>query len=246
MKRYEIKKCKPQLTIGQKFGALTVCSDPYYIVPPGSGHRRQYFDFKCDCGKIKECVKGACLKRGTGILTYCSRDCELYINALPKDVPEDSKLCKVGEKYNHLTVTKDAFYHKEKGSPNRHKYVEVQCKCGKFKKYRESKVFNGSYKSCGCVWEHKDKKERSWNFYEKLYGISKQDYYNILEKQNNKCCICGSGDSNTRMTSFLFIDHCHESGKVRGLLCNSCNTGLGCFKDSIENLKNAIKYLENQ
>ena len=42
----------------------------------------------------------------------------------------------------------------------------------------------------------------------------------------------------------LVVDHCHKTGKIRGLICDSCNVGLGRFKDNIDNLKNAIKYLE--
>ena len=58
--------------------------------------------------------------------------------------------------------------------------------------------------------------------------------------QNNKCLICG----NEQDGKDLAIDHCHTTNKVRGLLCNSCNLGLGCFKDNLDILASAIKYLE--
>jgi len=70
------------------------------------------------------------------------------------------------------------------------------------------------------------------------YGITSE----ILEKmkidQNYKCKICGKSVT-------LVVDHCHKSYKVRGLLCNNCNSGLGMFNDNIETIKNALKYLEN-
>lgn len=56
------------------------------------------------------------------------------------------------------------------------------------------------------------------------------------------CAICGAEPS----TRALAIDHCHDSGKIRGLLCTRCNIGLGYFKDSIENLTKAIEYLEER
>ena len=54
------------------------------------------------------------------------------------------------------------------------------------------------------------------------------------------CQICKQKDPRRS----LAIDHCHDSGKVRGMLCDNCNKALGCFKDSIDNLKNAIEYLK--
>lgn len=69
------------------------------------------------------------------------------------------------------------------------------------------------------------------------YGITLEDYEKIYVEQNGKCKICN------KHKSILNIDHCHVSGEVRGLLCWSCNIALGYFKDSLSNLKNAIKYL---
>lgn len=57
--------------------------------------------------------------------------------------------------------------------------------------------------------------------------------------QNNQCKICGIIPENR-----LFVDHCHISGKIRGLLCRDCNIGLGYFRDSEENLAKAIVYLK--
>lgn len=81
----------------------------------------------------------------------------------------------------------------------------------------------------------------------KKYGLTEESYNQMLEQQINKCGIC---EKELVRTSELHknpinIDHCHETGKVRGLLCNTCNTGLGGFKDSVDNLMNAIQYLKN-
>lgn len=73
------------------------------------------------------------------------------------------------------------------------------------------------------------------------YGITLADYEELLETQNFKCAICGNEDEVEGRR--LAIDHCHESGDVRGLLCGKCNRGLGLFYDNPELLSNAIEYL---
>lgn len=67
----------------------------------------------------------------------------------------------------------------------------------------------------------------------------------MVEKQEGKCKICSSSDSHRTGTKYnLFVDHCHATGKVRGLLCHHCNAGLGHLKDSKEILERAIRYLD--
>ena len=71
------------------------------------------------------------------------------------------------------------------------------------------------------------------------YGITEEYYSNLISLQNNSCVICSTSFTITPAK----IDHCHTSGIVRGLLCNTCNLGLGHFKDKKELLQNAINYL---
>jgi hypothetical protein len=71
------------------------------------------------------------------------------------------------------------------------------------------------------------------------YKISVQTYNNMLQAQGGLCAICRQSSGNRN----LHVDHCHETGKVRGLLCVSCNTGLGKLKDSPTVLRAAIEYL---
>lgn len=92
-------------------------------------------------------------------------------------------------------------------------------------------------------------KENKSHSYTILYRfkLSAEDYYKMLEKQNHLCAICKNPETQLKKKAnkikMLSVDHCHVSGKVRGLLCHLCNTALGSFKDSIENLEQAIKYL---
>jgi cytochrome c peroxidase len=76
----------------------------------------------------------------------------------------------------------------------------------------------------------------------RLYGITLEDYADMFSKQNGVCAICKE-ECTTKKS--LSVDHSHKTGKVRGLLCNGCNTSLGRFKDDVVVLKAAIKYLED-
>jgi hypothetical protein len=73
------------------------------------------------------------------------------------------------------------------------------------------------------------------------YGITLEEFNALLAKQNSRCAICCLSDN-----VVWHIDHCHVSGKFRGVLCSQCNKGLGHFKDSLILLLAAVKYLEEE
>ena len=79
------------------------------------------------------------------------------------------------------------------------------------------------------------------------YGVTVGEVQALAEKQGHRCAICGTHKSSIPHDAFkhnpLVIDHDHETGKVRGLLCPTCNVGLGQFKDSVGLLAKAIAYL---
>jgi hypothetical protein len=80
-----------------------------------------------------------------------------------------------------------------------------------------------------------------------LYGIDLNKYNELLISQNYKCAICQENPNGWNGQSGRFdVDHDHKTGKVRGLLCSSCNTSLGKFKDDISILKRAINYLKKE
>jgi hypothetical protein len=83
-----------------------------------------------------------------------------------------------------------------------------------------------------------------WQIHKHLkqnWGLTLQQYDDMLEKQGNCCAICKTDDFGKTRGA---IDHDHITGKIRGILCNNCNNGLGRFKDDIDNLKQAIIYLK--
>lgn len=65
----------------------------------------------------------------------------------------------------------------------------------------------------------------------RAYNISLEDYERMSLEQNHKCAICGNPEMNNK-NKVLCVDHDHTTGKIRSLLCGSCNTGLGSFKDN--------------
>jgi hypothetical protein len=72
----------------------------------------------------------------------------------------------------------------------------------------------------------------------RLYGITEEEYNNMILSQNNLCAICNRPSNKT-----LHVDHNHTTGKIRGLLCSNCNTGIGFFNEDIFALTKAIEYL---
>lgn len=79
---------------------------------------------------------------------------------------------------------------------------------------------------------------------EKKYGLTPEDYADLLRKQDFACAICKTTEPGGK--GVFVVDHCHTTNAVRGLLCNRCNLGLGHFQDSPDFLGEAIKYLGGQ
>lgn len=93
--------------------------------------------------------------------------------------------------------------------------------------------------------KNKDKiitKQRVINIKSK-YKITVQEYEDMFNKQNGKCSICGSKNIGRKGAKYFNIDHCHATGKVRGLLCHNCNIILGKLNDDIDMCRKIISYL---
>ena len=75
------------------------------------------------------------------------------------------------------------------------------------------------------------------------YGITIDDYERMLEAQGGCCAVCGANEPGDRRRKNFCVDHCHETGEVRGLLCVHCNMLIGRYGDSEELLKRFIAYL---
>jgi hypothetical protein len=75
------------------------------------------------------------------------------------------------------------------------------------------------------------------------YGITPDDYYQMLERQHGCCKVCFKPF--TAFKTRLAIDHCHATGTVRGLLCKGCNTGIGFFGDDADRMRRAADHVED-
>lgn len=98
-------------------------------------------------------------------------------------------------------------------------------------------------------FQYQQTKEKRWerNIFSK-YGLSVEEYNQKLAQQNSKCAICNKTEldlSNSKSTRRLSVDHCHQTGKVRGLLCSKCNTAIGLLRDSPDTLKQAVEYVQS-
>ena len=91
------------------------------------------------------------------------------------------------------------------------------------------------------------KKRQSLKHRCKTRGITLEQYDAMQDAQGGLCAICGQPERRKHkgVTCELSIDHCHNTGEVRALLCDWCNTGIGRFGDNIALIEKAIKYLEN-
>lgn len=137
----------------------------------------------------------------------------------------------------------------------KHKFKKVcpMCNCN-FLSRSINKLYCGDLKrKTGCTYTRRDTMlsrdpivQKNWKLKWK-FGIDLNEYNRILGEQNGVCAICGKLNNRLRKNGKIFdldVDHCHITGKVRGLLCNRCNKGMGDFNDNVELLKRAINYLE--
>lgn len=136
----------------------------------------------------------------------------------------------------------------------------VQCDCGESKTASTGSLRYGRTKSCGCLQRRKGPESPAYKhgiaiqkgtpehkryqrecFDRHKYNLEPQHKQALLDAQSNACAICRY-EFGQKMGD-MKVDHDHATGKVRGLLCDHCNRGLGFFRDNQDNLKTAISYL---
>ena len=121
---------------------------------------------------------------------------------------------------------------------------------GKPKGYCEDcwRTYDADYSASVGGRENRRRARAKWNthnheyFLDYRYGISKADYERMLADQGGVCAICKTSEPGGR-DKVWHVDHCHNTNKVRGLLCGPCNRGLGQFRDDPKRLRAAADYL---
>lgn len=94
-------------------------------------------------------------------------------------------------------------------------------------------IYDGYTVCNSCLWKKREAHLR------KMFDITIETYAWMEYAQDRKCAICKS------FSLELCVDHCHETGKLRSLLCHKCNVGIGHFNDNADLLQNAIEYIKN-
>lgn len=126
------------------------------------------------------------------------------------------------------TKSLDEFWNYSRSSDGKQSYCKSCTREARRKHYRENKEKRLAYSRAG--------------HFHRSYGITVEEYDQMLERQNGVCAIC---DEECPSGQQLAVDHCHETGRVRGLLCCNCNRGVGLFKDKPKRLLRAAEYLED-
>lgn len=130
---------------------------------------------------------------------------------------------------------------------------KICSKCKKaltFDYFRENKRYLDGYTSW-CKACHNDHnkiyyiEKKRWKDIEKRYNLTKKQYLEMEEKQLGLCACCHQKPNKRSQSGTLVVDHCHQTGTVRGLLCSKCNAGIGFFDDNPDLLQLAALYLEN-
>ena len=116
-----------------------------------------------------------------------------------------------------------------------------KCNSEQYKKNRNAKCeYQKNYRL-----ENKER-HKEWtrkSHLKKKYNLTPDEYFNMLAQQNNICAICNVLFTDTLVPQ---IDHCHTTGRVRGLLCRACNTAIGMLKEDPTILQNAQNYLTSK
>jgi hypothetical protein len=128
-----------------------------------------------------------------------------------------------------------------------HKKEMVAAKAAYYEAHKEKAAsYAAAYRKANKValdsYDRDRKEEQRVARLRRKYNLSIADFDSMLASQNGLCAICGTDKPPGRHGRWN-VDHCHTTGKVRGLLCNRCNAGLGQFNDSPQRLLAAIQYL---
>lgn len=178
---------------------------------------------KCNILKSKDNYRYIKDKNGKNYISRTCRDCKSAYH-----------------KINNYNAKRDSLSLKERRKQLLNLGLGYCITCNKEKnisEFKKSETIERGYKGvCNSCQSDKEK----FHKLKKNYNISKEQYYLLLKEQEHKCKVC-----KTEFNEKICVDHCHTTGKIRGLLCDNCNRGIGLLKDNKQILENAVLYLDS-
>jgi len=231
----------------KKFGVTSQCkeckqtpkakarAERLALVPEG-------FKFCSKCDKDKPLSEFHKNKKAKFGVNHICKECLRSFEVKEKEarfalVPEGFKICTQCNKERPLTE-----FSKQKNGRFGCSSICKECK------YNKTKEYNNQHKEERKLKREQNKDKHRAFIFKQNYGITLDNYNEMVEEQNGVCAICGQPETafekRFNRVRKLSVDHSHETGKVRGLLCGNCNKALGGFKDNINILQKAIDYLK--
>jgi hypothetical protein len=179
-----------------------------------------------------------------GVLDYRCKACDAQV------VLKEIVVCKHhGELPDELITTRKTcrICHRQTASQKRNNNREAFNAKQALDREENPEKWDAIYKRAYSKLRHNKGADLSLHKVCNARRITIDRYQELVKEQENKCGICGleetCKDPKHDRVRRLSIDHCHRTGNVRGLLCHSCNTAIGKFKDDIELLHKAIRYI---
>lgn len=127
-------------------------------------------------------------------------------------------------------------FHKDRTTKDGRSYKCKECK--QWKNLPEN--IRQAQRDRANEWNARNPRKMHSAHFKRKYGLTLEQWEEMAEKQNYKCAICQEEETGKRLS----VDHCHTTGKIRQLLCQTCNMGIGAFKEKPELFHSALAYME--
>lgn len=149
---------------------------------------------------------------------------------------------------DQYTDRDDLSYHQKWALRNPEKYKEVYMRANKkTHKNMTAEELEEKKRKERERWNDLSEEKRREKWLKSKYNLTYHEYRDMYKRQDGKCQTCFTIISiNAKQGGYdtACVDHCHSTGKIRGLLCNHCNRAIGLLKESVETMNNIINYLK--
>lgn len=133
-------------------------------------------------------------------------------------------------------------FYKDRAMNDGHSSICKTCKTATVYKWRKEN--KPKYNALAAKWRDKNPDKQHATDIKRIYGLSIERYNEMLTEQGCKCKICSKPHDPSLKRGRLYVDHCHKSGEVRGLICGACNSAIGLFNDDVDLIARAIAYVK--